>query len=254
MKKGKGILGILMLVLLLGWGTSNAAVYTFGDDATYWPGWGYAGDDDNTRDVIGSPDLTGGEVIINDQGLLEKITFNYDTVGSEYSAGDLFIDVDADQIWDYVVHNEYEYADPDTHWHGILSSTLYEVNIALNSQDAYYLSDYTWGGPSYRNSHPTVLKDLTGASYIGNVNVTDFNNSQAPGTVIFDFTNITSGTNFDWSQATIGFTTTCANDVIYETVNGGSHTQVPEPATVMIVGLGLLGLGICSSKRMKKKN
>ena len=255
MKKGKGILGILMLVLFLGWGTSNAAVYTFEDNHKYWPGWSN-GTDDDKYDVIDTPNLTGGRIITNDQGVLEKIEFDYTSIGSDYSAGDLFIDIDADQYWDYVVHNEYTYDTPGTHWREIRNSALYEVNIALNSQDAYYLSDVTWSPgepPHYRNSHPTVLKETYATDELGTVNVTDFDHTIAPGTVIFDFTDITNAPNIDWNQARIGFTTTCANDVIYETP-GGSHTQVPEPATVMIVGFGLLGLGICSSKRMKKKN
>ncbi len=236
-------------------GTAQATLYSFGDESTYWPGWQATHfTNSNSQDVVGTPNLTGGIVDVGDDGFLDYVKIFYSSVGSDYSAGDLFIDLDGDQYWDYVVHNTY--SNTSGHYKNISSSsTLYSTHIALDSQTAYLLSNDTWNGGNngngFRNDHPTVLASTDGLTYVGDVEVTDFNhdlNGQSipAGTaVVFDFTGITSGTDWNWSNAIIGFSPTCANDVIY--------SPVPEPTTALLLGFGLLGLGFCSSRKLRKK-
>ena len=247
---------LLLGIFLMGFffvfvqGVAQATLYSFGDESIHWPGWKDNYDNShNTQDVVGTPNLTGGVVDVGNDGYLDYVKIFYSSVGSNYSAGDLFIDLDGDQYWDYVVHNTYN--NTTGHYNDISSSTLYSTHIALNA-DAYLLSQDTWHGGTnadgFRNDHPTVLASTSGLTYVGDVDVTDFdhsNNPTLPGAVVFDFTGITSGTNWNWGNAIIGFSPTCSNDVIY------SH--VPEPTTALLLGFGLLGLGFCSSRKLRKK-
>ena len=251
----KLLLGIFLMgfVFVFVQGAAQATLYSFGDESIHWPGWKdnhYTSH--NTQDVVGTPNLRGGVVDVGNDGYLDYVKIFYSSVGSDYSAGDLFIDLDGDQYWDYVVHNTY--SNTSGHYRGISSSKLYQTHIALDSQTAYLLSQDTWhfGNhvSSFRNDHPTVLKDVSNLQSLGNVSVTDFDHNlngqpiPAGTAVVFDFTDITSGTNWNWGNAIIGFSPTCSNDVIY------SH--VPEPATVLLIGFGLVGLGLCSSSKMRK--
>lgn len=233
-------------------GTGLAAMYSFGDPAIYWPGWQDNYDSNhNTQDVIGTPQLTGGLIITDDvTGLLQSVEISYDSsVVSAYSAGDLFFDLDSDGYWDYIVHNEY--SNTSGHWNTISSSSLYQVTGSFGINDSYYfLTNDTWNngtnGHGFRNDHPAVVNtsEFSAWTSLGSVSVTDFS-SPAPGKVVFDFSGITSGTDWDFSNAIIAFTTTCGNDVIY--------SPVPEPMTILLLGFGMFGLGICSRRITKGK-
>ena len=249
----KRILTVLVLFagfMFLAQGMAQATTFSFGDESIYWPGWTDSYNTaNNTKDVVGTPDLTGGKVVTDSSGNLTSISIRYTSVDSHnpirYVAGDLFIDLDRDANWDYVVHNNYNTS--NGHW--TLSSTtsiLYNLNnsIARNSS-SYLLSNDTLNngnnGNGFRNDHPVVISDaaLSGMTALDSVVITDFS-STVPGNVVFAFSG-GSAINVNWNSAIIGFAPTCANDVIY--------SQVPEPATLLLLGLGLFGMGIVSRKR-----
>ncbi len=261
MKKLVYALIVLSMALFLGQGVSQATLYSFGDHNYYWghnqgwaPGQSWTdtyNNNHNSRDVIGTPNLTGGTIETDSNGALAEIKIAYASVSNtlSYHAGDLFLDINGDAVWDYFV----DVTDSN-------GPALYKAptgNTAASAKkgdnDNYYelstgvfnSSHQNW----YRNDHPVYASAslIAASSFKGYLDdFTDFQPGSTPPTnyVVFDFGSSTI-TGVDWSKAIIGFAPTCANDVIYE--------HVPEPATVLIVGFGLLGLGLCSSRKMKKR-
>ncbi len=132
----------------------------FGDTTGNWTGWGGGvctwaqGTTDNSRDTIGTPNLLGGSVNVN-EGVLNSVTFNYIN-SADYgpiTPGDLCIDLKADGFWDYVVDTSsrtiYSFA-PGTF---VLGSNSIGSNYAGTKQ-GYVLSgardNYSLNGPNYQ--------------------------------------------------------------------------------------------------------
>ncbi len=261
MKKVMYILMFFALVLFMGQGVSLATLYTFGDSNYYWgqnSGWapGESWQDTyisnhNNRDVIGTPDLTGGSIETDSTGALTEIKIAYDTVSSttSYTAGDLFLDTDGDFFWDYFV--DVDNSDNKVYLYDIDDNVDASAKKGQND-DFYNLSTGVFKSSHenyYRNDHPVYASSvlIQNSTQLGELSsFTDFVPGSAPPTnyVVFDFGSATIN-NVDWTKAIIGFAPTCANDVIYE--------RVPEPTAVLLVGFGLLGLGLCSSNKMRKR-
>ncbi|MEW6417382.1 MAG: PEP-CTERM sorting domain-containing protein [Nitrospirota bacterium] len=236
---------LVSLTLLMGTaGIARAVSVTFGDTSTYWSGWQSPDSADNSKDTIGIPDFTGGSAEINSDSALQKLTFNYE---ADYSyqlqwwyvltPGDLFIDVDADNEWDYLI-------DLNGSKNGG-NYNLYSVSIPLDS-GSYVMSgrDNTgnWRGWEIRDNHPigyTPSDDPVGSVYFsGWITPGDTN----PVSSYFDF-----GSNsslFLGNEFTIGWMVNCANDVVYETMNNPFTNPVPEPSTILLISAGLAGLAI----------
>jgi hypothetical protein len=250
MKLSKFILVVIGVVFLFYTPLASASVVVpFGDDRNYWPGWGN-GSGDDSRDRIGIPDFTGGTASFNG-GYLTQLTIDRTPQTHLYwalSPGDLFIDTGADGDWDYIVDlASWTTPGPNNPDPGPGSYDIYSLNLALDTGTGYILSgkDYAggWSGYNIRNDHPATWDDsAVPGTASGQV---DFSGWGGSGTTsyTFDFTGL--GLDVGTGPLIIGWSVNCANDVIYAEIN-----PVPEPATILLLGSGLIGLG---ALRRKKK-
>lgn len=232
---------IFLFSILLSIAISSQAIGTtinFADNSNNWPDWGTP--TENAVDTIGVPNFTGGNLVI-DGGSLSSITFTY--TGSTTSGwdllqpGDLFIDVGANQTWDWVIQ-------PGGNIYNLTSTP-----IALNSDTSYVKTGADnadhWVGYNIRNNHPyaAILTSETSDGTAGFSGWQTLTSANQPLFSTFSGFSIDIGSD----PFIIGWTVNCANDVVYETVN-----PVPEPATMFLMGSGLLGVGIILRKRFPK--
>lgn len=199
-----------------------ADVWTFGDTVNNWDGWGTY--KENKLDVIGIPDITGGEAIVTGnslQGVSFFFTVNqnqnlYPNLGS----GDLFINTDNDNAWNYVVKLNND-----------LSASVYEFQKSYtDTNNAYELGFYAGG--DYRDNHPAWGNVSGSAIASGTWSGMPDLNGGTTGTITI------AGLNLNFDTLTLGYTVSCANDVIM----ADTFSKTPIPGAVWLLGSGLLGL------------
>lgn len=247
MARSRILLSAFVSLFLLSQIAAADIIVPFSDTVKYWPTYGN-GTGDDSLDSIGEPNLTGGSLVIGDNGYLKqvKIDFTVPNPGWEFSKmkpGDLFFDFGADGSWDYVV-SSYNKEDRsnlnniNTMYTPVGKVALYGTAGGSIMKTGPDNAGY-WAGYLIRNNHPFAFTGLT--DYIGDASISGGYYNTSP--VVF---NLPGNKLWIGGKVTIGFAENCANDVLLATVD---VPRVPEPSTFVLLGLGLVSGFVALKKR-----
>ncbi|GFK93918.1 hypothetical protein NNJEOMEG_01756 [Fundidesulfovibrio magnetotacticus] len=262
----------------LNWDGYNSSTYvtTYGTKYGAIPG-----------DVIGIPDIKQIGFTFNGTHLTAvSVDFFLPTQQSRSSwnsdklkPGDIFINIDNDTDWDYIIHNPDSLVRPG----GTATASSAQQKAAMDavkndvvdSQWTVYKADgagleygntatwaanynmstvyeYNLGGWDWRKNHPVQAKDPGDPT--GITATVTWPTSVAVNTTSTDFwaTWTLSGGGIELQghhSMTVGFAVSCANDVFYER----APIPNPEPASMLLMGAGALGISFLRRRARSKE-
>ena len=214
MKKVLMILMVSAMALFLATGSALAITHVVNDNYNYWPAY-----EDTYGDEIGYPKVGKMYIDVDENDYLTSVAIE---VQVRQTFDWLLINLDGEwDSWDYAVKGT-----------GGSSATMYAV-------DEEY--EYTINNINGRLGHPnginaddlTVAPLLSSLTYDGDLLTYTFVDESLQ--ILFD----------EGNRPAIGYTMWCANDVFL--------TPIPEPATMLLLGSGLIGLAFLGRKKLFKK-
>lgn len=227
----KALLAISSYLAMVAFSTS--AFGTIYQD-TYW-----GADDNGYGDRIGRDhyEIFNAEVTFSDTYMHVVINTNFSEANDYFniSYGDLFISVDG-----WAPFGDAPYAGDNAtngeNWEFVFDTS---AGALYGGDFGIYLSDDVMGPYTYRNGQE-VLRSEGGTEYSGST--VNLLNAGYDGFIEYNILLSSLGISSD-SEIGLKWGMTCANDTIEVGVN------VPEPGSLLMFGLGILGLGIVSRRK-----
>ncbi|MDY6951229.1 MAG: PEP-CTERM sorting domain-containing protein [Thermodesulfobacteriota bacterium] len=251
----KTLLPIFTLFLVLGPISANAVIISDGY-------WGADPIDGSERDIVGADSLfniSQMEVTFNPDGMYVDIYTTYLNNITEYGTelGDLFISTDGwtpngnapytqdnvvlgGETWEYVLAMDNHRPNPQQAAGRSGNVSLYQITGPGDIKLSWIANNYV-----YRQGQEVQYRGTGEALAFGTWSIGNWGNPDTDDflrfVIDFDGFNDVSQFGFHWGM-------TCANDVIE-----GGTAPVPEPATMLLFGAGLVGLAVTGRRKARPR-
>ncbi len=249
----KNLFLIFAATLFLGIGTAYATNITIPDkNSAAETGWYGMQEDDEVEPGMAQNqawDLEG--FFLNGKMLSLVGGYDFQNGAGRWNSGDIFIDINGDAVYGDIHEGTkgnhsvqetygYDYA-IDLYWTGdIFSYNVFELDSDTWLQRAFYHQNQGSSPWRYESGGNQILNEVIG-QYTANASGYDTFSGDWHNELIVDLSFLPKGSEF-----IAHFTMGCGNDNIM----GQGTTPNPEPATMVLLGFGLIGIAGLYRKKL----